>query len=65
MVHDRHVLCTCMVMFSQSDHQISHFFYKVNVVSHILKFLHKFKNSYDHFFKIFFNKIERVIIFVV
>ena len=53
MAHDGHVLYTCMVMFSQSDHPISHIiiFLKVNVVSHILKFLHKFNNSYDHFFK--------------
>ena len=65
MVCDGHVLCTCMVMFSQSDHLISHnFFKKVNIVSHILKFLHKFNDSYDNFFQIF-NKIEHVIIFVV
>ena len=59
MVRDGHVLCTCMVMFSQSNHPISHIiFFKVYVVSHILKFLHKFNNSYDHFFYLILGKLQ-------
>ena len=39
-------------------------FKKVNVIRHILKFLTKFNTTYDFFF-LFFNKIKRVVIFVV
>ena len=67
MVRDGLVLCTCMIVFSQFDYPISYIILKKkkkNVVSHILKFLRKFNNSYDHFFLIY-NKIECVIIFVL
>ena len=40
-------------------------FLKVNIISHILKFLPKFNATYDHFFLLIFNKIEHVVIFVM
>ena len=40
------------------------FLEKVNIISHILKLLPKFNTTYDHFFLIF-NKIKRVVIFVM
>ena len=40
------------------------FFFKLNIINHILKFLPKFNTNYDNFFLIF-NKIEHVMIFVV
>ena len=30
--------------------KINFFFLKINVISHILKFLSKFNTTYDHFF---------------
>ena len=39
-------------------------FLKVNIISHILKFLPKFNTTDDHFFFLIFNKIERVVIFI-
>ena len=40
-------------------------FKKINIISHILKFLPRFSITYDHFFFLIFNKIERVIIFIL
>ena len=40
-------------------------FLKVNVISHILKFLPKINTIYDHLYLLIFNKIEHVVIFVV
>ena len=34
-------------------------FSKVNVISHILKFLPKFNTTYDHFFFLIFNKFKK------
>ena len=40
------------------------FFSKVNIIGHILKFLPKFNTTYDNFFFLIFNKIEREVIFI-
>ena len=41
----------------------SNYFFKVNVINHILKFLPKFNTTYGFFFLIF-NKVEGVWIFI-
>ena len=46
------------------NNQLNAFFFKVNIISYILKFLSKFNTTCDYFFLIF-NKIEHVVIFVV
>ena len=40
-------------------------FFKVNIISHILKFLPKFSTTYDHFFFLIFYKIEHLVIFIL
>ena len=51
--------------YKKNINNLSIFYYNVNVISHILKFLPKFNTTYDHFIFLIFNKIECLVIFVM
>ena len=45
--------------YKNINNQSNYYFFSKNIISHILKFLPKFNTTYDHFFLLIFNKIDR------